>query len=47
MNGKFLALVAISAVSLSSYSIDSKNSYADVKMAIVDMQRIEEEAKLS
>lgn len=47
MKGKFLTLVAISAVSLSSYSIDSKSSYADVKMAIVDMQRIEEEAKLS
>ena len=47
MKGKFLTLVAVSAVSLSSYSIDSKSSHADVKMAIVDMQRIEEEAKLS
>ena len=47
MKGKFLTLLAISAVSLSSYSIDSKNSYADIKMAIVDMQKIEEEAKLS
>ena len=47
MKGKILTFVAISAVSLSGYSIDSKSSYADVKMAIVDMQRIEEEAKLS
>ena len=47
MKGKFLTLVAVSAVSFSGYIADSKSSYADVKMAIVDMQRIEEEAKLS
>ena len=47
MKGKFLTLVAVSAISFSGYIADSKSSYADVKMAIVDMQRIEEEAKLS
>ncbi len=47
MKGKFLTLVAVSAISFSGYIADSKSSYADVKMAIVDMQKIEEEAKLS